>query len=57
MPIIGKGAVVRVTERLRLEPITGARAEDDLVVFGDDAIVEWYAGKPTRSEAQRAFKT
>lgn len=54
MPIIGKGAVVRVTERLRLEPITDAHAEDYLVVFGDDAIAQWYGGKPTREEAQHA---
>ncbi len=53
MPIIGKDPCARVTDRLRLEPITGDHAEDYFLVFQDDAIAEWYAGKPTREEAQR----
>ncbi len=53
MPIIGKDPCARVTERLQLEPITGDHAEDYFRVFQDDAIAEWYAGKPTRAEAQR----
>jgi RimJ/RimL family protein N-acetyltransferase len=53
MPIIGKGAYVRVTERLRLEPITVDRAEDYSLVFRDDAVAVWYAGKLTLAEAQR----
>ena len=54
MPIIGKDPCARVTDRLRLEPITGDHAEDYFLVFQDDAIAAWYAGKPTREEAQRA---
>jgi RimJ/RimL family protein N-acetyltransferase len=42
-----------VTERLRLEPITGDLAEDYLRVFRDVAVSEWYAGKATREEAHR----
>ena len=41
-----------MTDRLRLEPITGDLAEDYLCVFRDDAIAEWYGGKPTRAVAQ-----
>lgn len=54
MPSIGTDARVRVTDRLRLEPITGAHAADYFRVFQDDVIAAWYAGKPTRAEAQRA---
>lgn len=53
LPIIGKEPRARVTERLRLEPITGDHAEDYSRVFRDDAVAEWYAGKATRAEAQR----
>ena len=53
MPIIGKDPRARVTDHLRLEPITGNHAEDYVIVFQDDAIASWYAGKPTREEAQR----
>src|SRR5262245_65414864 len=53
MPIIGKDACVRVTERLRVEPITGEHAEDYFRVFQDDALAVWYAGKPTPEEARR----
>lgn len=53
MPFIGKDPCARVTERLQLEPITGDHAEDYFRVFQDDAIAKWYAGKPTRAEAQR----
>ena len=42
-----------MTERLRLEPITGDLAEDYFRVFQDDAIAEWCGGKPTRAQAQR----
>lgn len=56
MPSIQKDARIRVTERLRLEPITRAHADDYFLVFQDDALAEWYAGKPTRAEAQRAAK-
>jgi RimJ/RimL family protein N-acetyltransferase len=42
-----------MTDRLRLEPIMDAHAEDYFLVFQDDAIAEWYEGKPTREEAQR----
>ncbi len=40
LPIIGKEPRARVTERLRLEPITGDHAEDCFRVFRDDAIAE-----------------
>ena len=53
MPIIDKDPCARVTDRLRLEPIMGAHADDYFLVFQDEAIAEWYAGKPTREEAQR----
>ena len=53
MPIIGKVACVRMTERLRLEPITGDHTEDYFLVFQDDALARWYAGKPTLEQAQR----
>jgi len=53
MPIIGKDACVRVTDRLRLEPITGDHAQDYFLVFQDDALAVWYAGKPTLEEARR----
>ena len=53
MPIIGKDAYVRVTERLRLEPIRGDHAQDYFLVFQDDAVAVWYAGKPTLEEARR----
>jgi RimJ/RimL family protein N-acetyltransferase len=53
MPIIAKDACVRVTERLRLEPITGDHAQDYFLVFQDDALALWYAGKPTLEQARR----
>lgn len=53
MSTIGNDPSTRVTNRLRLEPITGNHAEDYFLVFQDDAIAAWYGGKPTRDEAQR----
>jgi RimJ/RimL family protein N-acetyltransferase len=53
MPIIGKDACVRLTERLRLEPITGDLTDDYFLVFQDNALAFWYAGKPTLEGAQR----
>lgn len=53
MPVIGKDPCARMTERLRLEPITRDHAEDYFRVFQDDAIAAWYAGKLTHEEAQR----
>jgi hypothetical protein len=54
MPLMGKDARIRMTERLRLEPITRAHAEDYFLVFQDDAVAEWYAGKLTLAQAQHA---
>ena len=51
MPILTHNVRTRETEHLRLEPITAAHVGDYLTVFNDDAIAEWYAGKPTREEA------
>lgn len=53
MPTICPKPQVRLTERLRLEPIRGEHAEDYFRVFDDDAIAPWYAGKLTRDEATR----
>ncbi len=53
MAIIGKGACVQMTDRLRLEPITGDHATDYFLVFQDDALAFWYAGKPSLEKAQR----
>ena len=53
MPLITIHPGARLTDRLRLEPITAAHAADLLLVFQDDAIAEWYAGKPSHVEAQR----
>jgi RimJ/RimL family protein N-acetyltransferase len=54
MAFIGKDTRIRLTERLRLEPITHAHAQDYFLVFQDDGIAEWYAGKLTHREAQQA---
>ena len=54
MPLIGKDACVRVTDRLRLEPVTRDHAADYCLVFQDDALAAWYAGKPTAAQVQRA---
>lgn len=54
MPLIGPQPRAQLTDRLRLEPITGASAEDYFLVFQDDAIDAWYVGKPTHAEAQQA---
>jgi RimJ/RimL family protein N-acetyltransferase len=54
MPLIGKDARIHMTERLRLEPITHAHAEDYFLVFQDDAVAGWHAGKLTLAEAQHA---
>jgi RimJ/RimL family protein N-acetyltransferase len=54
MPFMGKDARIRTTKRLRLEPITRAHADDYFLVFQDDALAEWYAGKLTLAEAQHA---
>jgi len=48
VPILTHNVRTRETEHLRLEPITAAHLGDYLTVFNDDAIAEWYAGKPTR---------
>ena len=43
---------VRVTQRLRLEPVTDAHAHDLWVIHNDDDVARWYGGwKPTRHEA------
>lgn len=52
MAMVGDGPVTWTTERLRLEPISIGHAEDYLQVFSDDAIAEWYAGKPSRAEVK-----
>lgn len=54
MPLIGPQPRARLTDRLRLEPITATHAEDYWLVFQDDAVDAWYVGKPTRAEAQHA---
>jgi RimJ/RimL family protein N-acetyltransferase len=53
MSLLGVEPSPRFTERLRLEPIARKHADDYHLVFQDDAIAEWYAGKPTREEAER----
>jgi RimJ/RimL family protein N-acetyltransferase len=50
------GISIRETARLRLEPITRDHAQDYWVVFQDDAIAEWYAGKPTLADAHDAVQ-
>jgi RimJ/RimL family protein N-acetyltransferase len=52
MPILTDDVSVRETERLRLEPIRESHLDDYFTVFTDDAVAEWYAGKPTREEAR-----
>src|SRR5947209_14164930 len=52
MPILTDDVSIRETERLRLEPIRESHLDDYLTVFTDDAVAEWYAGRPTREEAQ-----
>ena len=52
MPILTDDVSARETERLRLEPIRESHLDDYLTVFTDDAVAEWYAGRPTRGEAQ-----
>jgi RimJ/RimL family protein N-acetyltransferase len=44
------------TDRLRLEPVTRAKADDLWLVHNDEQVAEWYGGwKPSREEAvQRA---
>jgi RimJ/RimL family protein N-acetyltransferase len=51
MPILTDDVSIRETERLRLEPIRPTHLDDYVTVFTDDAVGEWYAGKPTREEA------
>jgi RimJ/RimL family protein N-acetyltransferase len=53
MPTSPKDDGVRVTERLRLEPITRNHAQDYCIVFQDDAVAAWYAGKLSLEEARR----
>jgi RimJ/RimL family protein N-acetyltransferase len=54
MPLVGPQPRTRLTDRLRLEPITSTHAEDYFLVFQDDAVDAWYVGKPTHAEAQHA---
>ena len=56
LPIMGVQPHPRFTERLRLEPLTRGHADDYHLVFQDDAIAEWYAGKPPREEAEREVR-
>jgi RimJ/RimL family protein N-acetyltransferase len=44
---------VRLTERLRLEPITRGHARDLFTLMNDDGVAHWYGGAWSTDEAER----
>ena len=51
--IVAKAVRIRLTERLRLEPIGAEHAGDLWRMHQDDAVAEWHAGRWTRDDARR----
>ncbi len=51
--LVAKAVRIRLTERLRLEPVGPDHADDLWTMHQDDAVAEWHAGRWSREDSRR----